>query len=145
MLHFLSARTRHPQHVAQPACPHQVVPAQHQVRQHGELVEHRKVLERAGDAHGGHPVGRDPQNGPAPEADLAGLGVVDPGDAVEQRRFAGTVGPDDGEQGPFGHSERDIVQRHQAGKGQGDTVDAQERLAHHDSHRFLRRYSLTSA
>jgi len=83
------------------------------------IVEDAEVAERAGDLEGprdaqlGDAVGRHAGDPPALELDLAGTRRQVAGDQVEQRRFAGAVGSDNGDELPRRDGQRYIRQRAQ--------------------------------
>ena len=105
---------------------HPHVATEQQVVDHRHLREQLDVLERAGDAEGGNPVGPDPFDALAAPADVADLRDVHLADGVEDRRLAGAVGPDDGEQLAVGDGERHVVDRHHAAEAQLDRIDLQQ-------------------
>ena len=125
---------------------HPYVATEQQVVDHGHLREQLDVLERAGDAEGGDPVGTDPLDALALPADVTDLGDVDLADGVEDRCLAGTVGPDDREQLAMSDGERHVVDRHHAAEAQLNPIDLQQphvvgcvvRQLAHDSQRFRR-------
>jgi hypothetical protein len=114
------------------------VAAQQQVVEHGEVLEQLDVLEGAGHAGAGDAVGLEPDEVAAGEADGALLGPVQARQAVEQRRLAGAVGADDGQQLVRADLERHRPQGPEAGEAQVQVVDLEQRSGH-DSHRFRRR------
>jgi hypothetical protein len=71
------------------------VPGHHGVfnRRHGR--KEADVLEGAGHALGKNLVGRFAQNALAFETDIPAAGLVDTGEHIEHRGFAGTVGADE--------------------------------------------------
>ena len=118
---------------------------EHQVVEHGQVLEEGDVLEGAGQAHGGDPVGTPAEDVLPQQLDRALLGPVDPRQHVEERRLAGAVGSDDGEQLARPDLEADPVDRLDAREGQVDVVEAGDRhdrrgrFGAHADHLFLRR------
>src|SRR6185503_968936 len=70
------------------------MPFQEDVLEHRERAEEREVLERAADAERGDGVGRQFEERSSAEEDVASAGIVKAAQAVEERRLAGAVGPD---------------------------------------------------
>ena len=67
----------------------------HHVLHHGERGEQREVLERARDPGPRDPVRREREQVVPVELDAPSVRLVEPADAVEQRRLASAVGPDE--------------------------------------------------
>ena len=65
------------------------------VLDHGHVGEQADVLERAAHAQGGDLVRSQPAQRLAPKGDLSAVGLVEPGEDVEERGLAGAVRPDD--------------------------------------------------
>ena len=65
--------------------------AQEQVGDHVEVVAQRQVLEHGGDAEGLGLGGTRTRHLAAVEGDVAAVGLVDPGDHLDQRGLAGAV------------------------------------------------------
>jgi hypothetical protein len=66
---------------------------------------------------------------------VAALGAVDPGHDVDERRLAGSVGPDQREDLAVSHVERDVAQHAVTSEGQVHAVDAERgRRVGHWSH-----------
>jgi hypothetical protein len=63
----------------------------HDILQHRRAIGQGNVLERAANADRRDAVARDPQDGTAPERDVAGIGLEEPAEAVEQPGFAGSI------------------------------------------------------
>src|SRR5690606_24852378 len=88
------------------------------------------LLEGAGDStrddpvwgHAGHIRGAQPDRPPARP--------VEPGDAVDQRRLAGAVGPHQSDQLALLERGAELVQRDQPAEGQRDILDRESRRAH---------------
>ena len=119
-----------------------LVPAEHQVVEHGEVLEQRDVLEGAGQPRRGDPVRPLAQDALAEELHRALLGPVDAGEHVEQRGLAGAVGADDREQLAGMDLEAHAVDRLDAREGQVDVVEPSDGTgpgSAHADHRFLRR------
>ena len=91
------------------------MPAQHQVVENGHLREQLDVLEGAGDAQVCDAMRLQADQVLAAEADRARVGLVEPRDAVEDGRLAGSVGADHGE-------DLAVVDR------EADTLDGLDRL-----------------
>jgi hypothetical protein len=113
------------------------VAAHEDVVEHGEVREQLDVLEGAGDAERGDPVGPHAHDRLALPADVALLGLVHLVDAVEDGRLPGAVGADDGEQLAGVDGEADVVEGGDAPEGEPDRVELEQGLRH-DNHRFLR-------
>ena len=88
-------------------------PGQHIV-QHRQPAEQLQVLKGARNAQGGNVMGRQGFHGSLSQQDGAGLGAVHPADAVDQRRFTGTVGSDERRYPSRGDVKRNILQGRQA-------------------------------
>ena len=65
--------------------------------------------------------------------DPSGVRAVEARDAVEQRALPGAVGPDDADDLPLAHRERDVVVGEQPAEPLGDALDVQERRGAHFS------------
>ena len=99
------------------------VAADEQVAQHARVVEQLDVLERARDAHAGDLVRRHAGD-VAILVEQAPRGrLVEPRDHVEDRRLAGAVGADDGEDLALADLEIDVVDRLEAAEVERETVD----------------------
>ena len=84
------------------------------------------VLERAGHAEPGQPVRRGPQHVGAVDQHRPGRRPVEPGDAVEQRRLAGPVRPDQAADLAGGDGQVDAVERAQPAEGEAEPTDVQQ-------------------
>ena len=122
-----------------------LVATEHQVVQHGEVLEERDVLEGAGHPEVCDPVRPHAEDALAEELHAAALRPVDTGEDVEDRGLAGAVGADDGEQLARTDLEGRPRDRVDPREGQVHVLDAHHGplggpglLAHAD-HRFLRR------
>ena len=102
------------------------VPAHQQVGQHRGVLEQLYVLKGAGDAEPGDLVRRDLGDVAALEEQLARGRVVEPRDQVEDRRLAGAVGADDGEDLALLDAEAHAVDCLEAAELQRDAVDREE-------------------
>ena len=80
--------------------------AQHQVLQHGEGVDQHEMLVDHADAVGDRVVRVVHAHRLAVDADLAGIGAVEPVEDAHQRRLAGAVLADDAGDGALGDGER---------------------------------------
>src|SRR5207302_2255412 len=83
-------------------------------------------LERPPDAESRDSVRSQPANGSALPADVARIQVIEPADAVEQCRFAGTVRPDDAQDVALLNGEADVGQRIDAAKSFADVAQRQQ-------------------
>ena len=86
-----------------------VEPADEDVLARGEPGEGADELEGAGDAPSADPVRREPADGVAGEADLAGVGSQRAGDQVEQRGLARAVRSHDADQLALREREADVA------------------------------------
>ncbi len=116
------------------------------------MLEQLDVLEGAGYAQLGDPVGPHAEDAFALPANVSLLRLVEAAEAVEDRSLAGTVGPNDGEELTVPHEEAHVVDCLKAGKGQRDVIDFEQRTVVfgpirlrgggfdlvHDSHRLRR-------
>src|SRR5207247_1534914 len=110
----------------QEVSPEMQVPTHQEVVQHRHVVEQTQVLERAGHAAGGDRVGRAGQQGFALERDRPSRRMVDPRDAVEERRLAGPVGTDHGERLARREREADPGERRDAAEVERDVTDLEQ-------------------
>src|SRR5207253_4051139 len=62
-----------------------------------------------------------------PEADVSALRRVEPAQAVEERRLAGAVRPDEADDLPLAHVERDAVERDDATEADGEVANGEDR------------------
>ncbi len=81
---------------------------------HRHGAEQAEILEGAADAERGDAVARRLEQRAPLEADRAAVEAIEPGQAVEQRRLAGAVGPDQAEDLAGRDVERDAVERDDA-------------------------------
>ena len=72
-------------------------------------------------------VERELADGAAVDEDGAGLGVVDARDQVDQRRFAGAGGPDDGEAGAGRDAQVDVLKNRDAVVGEVEIAEFESR------------------
>src|SRR5262249_61516119 len=104
-----------------------------------DVVEHRlrreqgEVLEGSSDADLGDAVRRAAEHRAPVEQDVSAVGGVQPADAVEQGRLAGTVGADQTENLPFIEAERDAVEGDDAAKAHCHIANLQQRGTGHFS------------
>src|SRR5581483_5843536 len=103
------------------ALAHPAVPADEHVLHHGHVGEEPDVLECAGQAGGGDPVGAGGQR-PAPVADLAAGRHLHAGQAVEERGLARPVGADEADDLRLPDVEVDGVHGHEAAEALGDAL-----------------------
>src|SRR5438270_11717857 len=98
-----------------------------------DIVEQRKaapdleVLERTGHPEAGPGVGRCAGDVLAPQEDAPTRRLVEAAHAVDQRRLARTVGPDEGVDAAPLDAEVDVVQREEAAEGAVDGGELEER------------------
>ena len=107
---FLAPRPPEPNGSRGEACAHKTVAAQHEVVGDIQVLKKRQILESASnaspsDCHRSQPCERLPAQCDAP----CGRRIY-PADAVEQRRLARSVRPDDSHQLTRPHREADIFQ-----------------------------------
>src|SRR5918998_6686362 len=81
------------------------------VLEHRQPAHETDVLERATDTTGDSPVRRKKGDVLASVRDRAGVRLIEPGDAVEQRGLARAVRADEADDLPFGHVDVDVVER----------------------------------
>ena len=93
----------------------------------GKLGEEADVLEGAGDAQRGHPVGAEPAQRHTVEDHAAGAGRIERSAQVEERRLAGAVGADQADDHPRRDAEGDVGQRRDPAKALRDALDLEER------------------
>src|SRR5437879_5397910 len=104
------------------------VTADQEVREHGGVLEQLDILESARDAEPGDAISGLLRDVLILEKNPSRGRAVDARDQVEDRAFAGAVGPDDGEYLALLHSERDSVDRLQAAEMQRKIFGAE--IAH---------------
>ena len=112
------------------------VHADENVVDHGFVLEHRQILERARDAEPRQPVGRKARDLPVLERDPACGRLEDPGDQVEHRGLAGAVRADQAEDLAAVDRKAHVGDGAQAAEPFRDALDAQDRA--HDSQRLRR-------
>jgi hypothetical protein len=100
--------------------------ADHDVLRDRHALEGAQLLEGAGDAPAADAVGRKPGEPRPVELDFALVGRVEPADALEQRRLAGAVGPDDADELARRHVERDAPVGGDAAEALGEAAHAEE-------------------
>ena len=103
-----------------------------QVLEHAHAGEETDVLEGArhpglaGDAESFHALEEVGASVAAVERQSSDTGLVEPGETVEYRRLAGTVGADDGGDVAASRGERDIIDGQQATETHRQMLDAEE-------------------
>src|SRR6185436_17211302 len=100
--------------------------AHRDVVEHGEPRERPQLLERARDAEPAHTVGREARELHAVEPDFALVGPIEPAHALEERRLARAVGPDDADELTGCHVERDALVGRDAAEALGDAGHGEE-------------------
>src|SRR5690606_12683399 len=126
---LLAARGGRAQHRPPHACAGAHVPADHHVVERAQVGKQADVLERARQAGRGHLMGLGPGQLPAVEAAGAGLGHVQAGQHVEQRRLAGAVGADQAVNFAAPDIEADVRERLQAAKALAQALRLEQHLA----------------
>src|SRR5665213_3746314 len=103
------------------------MPAHHDVlpRRHG--AEESEVLEGAADAERGDAMARHREEIAPLEPDRPAFRLVEPAQAVEQRRLAGAVGADEAADRTACNRKRDLVERDNAAEPDGYAGDVEER------------------
>jgi hypothetical protein len=96
------------------------------VVEHREIGEKCHVLKGAADADFGDLVGRARQDALAFHQNVAGAGLIEPGEAVEERRLAGAVRSDQAEDRALVHVERHTVQRDDAAEHDADVANRKQ-------------------
>ena len=104
----------------------EAVPPEQQVVQHSAAFEQFNVLEGARNTAVHHLVARHGRNLLVFKAHTAGGDVEHPGDGVEHRGLAGTVGPDDGKHLALLDLETHVVDRLNAAKAQRYLADFED-------------------
>ena len=92
------------------------MPADQHVVRDAQVTEQLDVLKRSSDARRGDPVGWQPGQVLAAEVDASRARTLQATDAVEQRRFACTVRPDQRDDLALGNVQVDAVEGGQAAK-----------------------------
>jgi len=100
-----------------------------QVLEHGEVLERVRNLERAADAGDAARARRRLRDVAAVEPDGAAVRPDEPGDQVEQRRFAGAVRSDDAQRLARCDVEADAVDSLQRAERSGQIVEPQDHAA----------------
>jgi hypothetical protein len=90
------------------AKPH--MPSQEEVVENRHVPEELYVLEGAAVSHSGDVVGFLVGDFIFFKKDFTFLGAVNSVNAIQERRFARSIGPDDGQQFPFAHAQGDLPQ-----------------------------------
>ena len=119
-LALLAASPRETEHRLDERRARAAVRRGHDVLLDAHVQEQPERLERARDAAVRDLVRREPDDALAVEQDVAGVGLVDAGDEVEERRLAGAVRADDAHDLALVHLQVQIV----------DALEPAERLAH---------------
>ena len=94
--------------------------------EHREIGKQRDVLEGAADADFGDLVRRAGQDALALEQDIALAGLIEPGEAIEERGLAGAVRSDQAEDLALVHVERHAVQRDDAAEHDADVANRKQ-------------------
>src|SRR5439155_1677291 len=92
----------------------------------GQRREEGEVLERPPDAELRDPMGRQPEDRTAVEADITLVGRGEAAQAVEERRLAGAVRADEADDLPRVHVEGDGVEREDAAEADGEVTNGQD-------------------
>ena len=100
--------------------------ADHHVLGDGHALEGAQLLEGARDAAPAHVVGREPGEPRPVELHLALVGRVEAADAVEERRLAGAVRPDDADELTGRDVERDAAVGGDAAEALGHAANAEQ-------------------
>src|SRR4051794_35140746 len=130
---FLGQRERRLRLHRQPltyACVASRIRAEHDVLQHRELVEQLKVLKRAGHAPSCHHMRLQAGNVLPVEYDPTLRRLVDPRDAVEDRRLARAVWADERVNGPSLHIHREPIHGREAAEADCDVLDRNKGIVH---------------
>ena len=101
---------------------HMRQPAGHDVVEHAHPLKQRDVLERARDAKAGNLIGFHRLALFAAKPDLAVLGMIEPRDHVQHRRFARAIRPDDRPDLAFADIKRNVLDRLHPAEPQGDAA-----------------------
>src|SRR5690606_26342075 len=96
------------------------------VLEHRHRAEEGEVLEGAADAERGDGVPGHPEERLRAEEDVAALALVQPRQAIEERRLAGAVRADQPDDLPGSDVERDAVERHDAAEAHANVPHAQQ-------------------
>src|SRR5437867_5034400 len=110
-------------------------PSRHEVVEHAHPLEQGHVLEGAGDAEDGDVGRRKVRPVSAVENDPSLVGVVEPADHVEQRRLAGAVWTDDGEDLAAADLDAHLAQRDERAEADADAPHLEERPRGSPRHR----------
>src|SRR6185436_7298862 len=95
--------------------------------EHRQVLEQRDILEGATDPDFGNPVRLAIEYAVALQEDVAGAGLIEPAQAVEQRGLAGAVGSDQAEDLALMHLERNAVERNDAAEHDADVANRKQR------------------
>src|SRR5690606_33654983 len=99
--------------------------------------EQREVLEGASDAERGDAMTWQCAEIGAGETDVTGVGLVEPRQAIEQRRLAGSVRADQAADDARRDGKGDSVECDDAAEAQADVFDEEQRIVRHVSRRPL--------
>ena len=94
--------------------------------EHRQVGKQRDVLEGAADADLGDPVRRARQDALAFHQDVAGARLIEPAEAIEERRLAGAVRSDQAEDLALVHVERHAIQRDDAAEHDADVANRKQ-------------------
>src|SRR5881409_1872735 len=99
-----------------------------EVLEDGQLREELAALGNVRDPEAHDFLGGQALDPAPPEADRSARGSGEPGDALEGRGLARSVGAEQGDDGAFEHLERDALERLDTAVERLDSVEGQERL-----------------
>ncbi len=95
--------------------------------EHAEIGKQRDILEGAADADLGDAMRRARQDAVALHQNVALARLIEPRQAIEQRGLAGAVRPDQTENLPTVHVERDAVERDDSSEHDADVAHGKQR------------------
>ena len=96
------------------------------VVEHGKIWKQSDVLEGAADADFGDPVRRPLQDALAFHQDVALARLIEPAQAIEERGLASAVWPDQPQDLPLIHVERNTIQRNDAAEHDADVANRKQ-------------------
>src|SRR5437867_7704884 len=135
VLEFLTASRTPVERLQQKAPPRLEEPSRHEVVEHAHPLEQGHVLEGARDAEDGNVGGPEVRPVSAVEDDPSLVRVVEPADHVEQRRLAGAVRTDDGEDLAAADLDAHLAQRDERAEADADAPHLEERPRGSPRHR----------
>src|SRR4029077_11392888 len=124
---LLAAHPPQAQRIADEIAPAARMSADPDIVEHRLRREQRQVMEGTADADLGDAVRRPAEQRAAVKQDFAAVRRVEPAHAVEQRRLAGAVRPDQAEDLSLFDRERNTVERDDTAEPQRDVTDLQQR------------------